>query len=113
MIAKDSVLYCTGQAWKFWVMPIGTIISVVLIFGMQWFKDSLLGGWFPIITLFGILVGLVSFVFPSLAIKCPACGARWFWLAISKKHSTNWFDWLMTQTSCPACGTSSSKRGLG
>ncbi len=109
MTRKDSVLYCTGQAWKFWVMPIGVVISALLIFGAQWLIGSLPAGWFPIITLSGCLVGLVSFVFPCIAIKCPVCGARWFWLAVSKKHSTNWFNWLMTQSSCPACGTSCHK----
>lgn len=106
---KESILYCTGQIWKFRVMYIGAMIAAALVFGAQWFKGSMPGPWFVGVMLAGAVAALVALAFPVITIKCPKCGARWYWMAISKKHRTNEFRWLASQTSCPVCGTSATR----
>jgi hypothetical protein len=109
MTRKDSVLYCTGQAWKFWAMCIAMLISAVFGIWAFWVKDSFSAGWFPLMVLVECLLCFGSLAFGWAAIKCPVCSARWIWLAVSKKHKSDWFGWLFAQYACPVCGTSCRK----
>jgi len=106
MIKKNSVLHCTGQAWKFWGMCIVMWISAVIGIWALWIKDSLPARFFPLMMLAEFVLLFGSLVFGCVAIKCPACGARWLWLAVSKKLKSDWFGWLFAQTKCLVCGTS-------
>ncbi len=110
MIGKDaSILYRTGQIWKFRVMYLFTLLGIALVIGAQWFKDS--GSWFVGMDIAGCLAILVGLAFPMLAVKCPECRARWYWMAVSKKHDTHAFRWLASQAACPACGAQAAKIG--
>ena len=46
---------------------------------------------------FGTLAACIS-------IRCPTCGSRWFWRAMSTQPSGNWLNWLVAQKGCPKCG---------
>ena len=67
---KDSIIYRTDQAWKFRTMPIGIVLSAVIIFGTQWFKNSLPRDWFLGMILFGTITTFLSLAFPFVAIRC-------------------------------------------
>jgi hypothetical protein len=69
------------------------------------------GYWYAATILLGVIVGMFSFLFPAISIRCPYCGARWLWLAASKKHDAGWFDWLMSQSTCPICGYKAAGEG--
>lgn len=58
--------------------------------------------WFWI----GVLIGVSCIVFSCISIRCPVCGARWFWLAVSRKHGVGGIDWFLSQQVCPVCGYS-------
>ena len=53
--------------------------------------------------LLGALLGLSGLLFGLLAIRCPLCGARWVWLAVSEQPASRWFQWLDSQRACPSC----------
>lgn len=110
MISKESVLSRTGQAWKYWAMLLSSVVSILLVFWVTLFGTSLPSPWYITILLLGILVAIVSIVLPCVAIKCPVCGAKWFWFAVSKKHSLSRLDELFVQSSCPVCGTADFPR---
>lgn len=103
MNREESVLYRTGQGWKFWLMPTGTLISVVAMIGAMRFRDLLPSWHFQAALLIIITLQLASFAYPAIAIRCPYCGAHWFWLALTKVQHGNWFDQLM-QSKCIKCG---------
>ena len=98
------MLYRTKQAWKFWAVPMGILVSGALIVGAQWYKESIPDRWYLIALYSGILVGAFSIVCPAAAIRCPSCGSRWFWLAISRNDGATWYERLMTQSACSTCG---------
>lgn len=102
MNRQDSVLYRTRQAWKFWLMPAGTAAAIILLLGAGWAKNNRADLWALVLLLLAVCAGIAAFVFPSLSIKCPNCGVHWFWAAIFKQRSNNWFDWLF-QPKCPSC----------
>lgn len=100
---KGSALQRSGQAWKVWILSIGTLISVVIIIGALWFQRSFPEKWFPVAMLIASFMILISFTFTAMAIRCPRCRARWYWLAISKGERSSWLDRL-TLSICPICG---------
>jgi len=55
------------------------------------------------LSMFGIAVGISSFILLCASIRCPQCGARWMWLAVSKKKSDIWQQWLLGLNKCPVC----------
>lgn len=105
---EESILYSTGQIWKYRVGYIGGIIALAL-FGIQWFRDSMPGPWYIGMDIAGTGAVLATLIFPMIAVKCPKCGARWEWIAVNKKHGAKGFGWVVRQTSCPVCGTSATQ----
>lgn len=100
MISPNSVVMKTGQAWKLRLFIVLMLCGGSAMFGAQ-FK---LGGDYSTEFLgVGTLVALLSFVFASLAIRCPSCGARWFWLAISRLDQHQWFNAVINVPACPQC----------
>jgi len=57
----------------------------------------------------GALIGLLSFVFACVSIKCPICGSKWFWSAVSGKGDKEWLFWLNSLSSCPKYGEPKSE----
>ena len=55
------------------------------------------------LVLAGIVMAIVGFTFACSSIRCPACGARWLWLAVKEQRTGSWLAWLMSQTQCPIC----------
>jgi len=52
----------------------------------------------------GFLIGVSGGLFGILAIRCPACGARWAWQSIKTQSVGRWLPWLVSRTQCPSCG---------
>ena len=112
MIGAHSILRVTGQMWKFWILPVGSLATATIILGAFILLPTPRNGWYLATIVLGLIVGMISFVFPTVFIRCPVCGTRWLWLAVSKKHDTGWFDWLVTQTRCAVCGYGAKSQGL-
>lgn len=93
-----SILHETGQAWK---MHATTAILIVSI-------GVMISAAFSGLHLFfvGIALGAVGIAFCSLAIRCPRCGARWYWRQF-KAHGygtrMGWARELLRETACPSC----------
>jgi len=52
----------------------------------------------------GIVLGLGSFAWLCLRIKCPKCRAKIFWSAASRDSLRTWWNQAFESASCPACG---------
>lgn len=103
MDRKESVLYRTGQAWKFWLLPLLVSIGILVLLTGELIKGSWPKQWFLAALDAAVCLEIFAFAFPAIAIRCPSCGARWFWIAMFKQRSDNWFNWLF-QPKCPICG---------
>jgi len=51
----------------------------------------------------GIFVALGAGIYAVTSIRCPKCGARWVWLAVSKSHSSSWMATILGGDKCPVC----------
>ena len=108
MTSTNSLLQKANQAWKLKALYAAIAVSGVLMLFAQWRIASLTPNQFALAMLSGVAIGLGGLVASCLFIKCPTCGARWFWHAVSTKHSGSWLHWLESQESCPVCGAYSS-----
>jgi len=106
---EHSVIGRTGQAGK----------AVVALGGL------LLGGAISLLPLpqlaatstpaallkFGAaLFSLGCFFYGCRAIRCPACGARWVWDAVSGRAVNAWLASLLRTPNCPGCGHPDRRR---
>jgi hypothetical protein len=65
------------------------------------------GGLAPIWMWFflgGAVLGLLGPLLVVAAIRCPSCGARLFWQALSEKPFPASISWFVSLQACPACG---------
>ena len=102
--SSGSLLKRTNQAWKLRIMYGGLVVAGALMVLGQSMSESLTTEQVVAITLSGVLVGLASFAFACLGIRCPKCKSRWLWRAVSTEQSGEWLLSLQSQQSCPACG---------
>jgi H+/Cl- antiporter ClcA len=99
-----NVISKTGQSWKFKAMCIVLVLSAISMAYGQMNIDTLSSKSFFYFVAGGALIGLFSFIFACATIKCPSCGSKWFWLAVSGKGDKEWLFWLNSLESCPKCG---------
>lgn len=92
----------TGQWWKL-QLTIGAIVVgfVLMSVGIIYLQRPKIGFLFVVI---GLAVGISAFVFACLTIRCPSCGARWFWRAVSNRRAGDWLLSLLRVERCDACG---------
>ena len=92
-----TIIERSRQRWKLAASFISVALGTTLIVRGH---DSGFGITLPLL---GVVLCATGFLFGVLAIRCPLCGARWVWLAVSEQPASRWFQWLDSQTACPAC----------
>ncbi len=100
---EDSYLKKAAQLWKLYLGMAAVLIGGVLV----WVGRSRIGssGDRAVVTiLVGTAVGLAGMVWSAVAIKCPACGTRLLWEAVSTQSAGSWLTWLLHLDACPSCG---------
>jgi hypothetical protein len=107
-VYEQSYIKRAGQLWKLYVGMAGVLFGGILI----WFGRSRIEAApdtaIPIIVA-GTAVGLTSMVWSAIAVRCPKCGTRLLWRAVSEESSANWLTWLLHLDACPSCGTRSEE----
>jgi hypothetical protein len=89
-MAQASVIRLTGQAWKVALgaaaLVGGSFAPLVAATGMSWTA--------------GTVLAVAGYAFTCLAVRCPACGSRWFWQAAL---DASLYSRLFRGQSCPRC----------
>ena len=104
-----NIITKTGQTWKI-------ILTLVIIFlamatmsyGFLNINDISKTIFFLYVAV-SATVGILAFIFTCVSIKCPKCGAKWFWSAVNSKESMEWALSLKSLTACPKCGETHGK----
>ena len=98
---NDSIIKTTGQWWKaviaFWGITLG---GTIMFIGLANLESRALA---MSLVLAGIFIGMISFIFGCVSIRCPRCNAPWVWQGVSEKSHTEWLQWLLNQPKCPKC----------
>jgi hypothetical protein len=98
-----SVIKRTNQGWKLMLSLACIVAGFVLVGGLHEVLPGFAFVGFGPRLLIGFILWGIGLVFPCVAIRCPQCGARWFWQGISGRSVTNWFPWLVGRSTCPNC----------
>jgi len=89
-MSSNSVLRNTDQTWKLVVAIVallaGSILPAFPATGLSWTA--------------GTILALAGYAFGVLLIRCPACGARWFWDALMQPEI---YKDVLTKPECPTC----------
>ncbi len=96
---KVGLLTATGQKWKIQLFIFCNVIAMlVMLYGLVFQEKNHM-----FVIFFGFVLFFVTFIWVNFSIKCPECGCKWHWWAISKKDSKLHRKWLAIGSKCPAC----------
>src|SRR6266496_1046229 len=110
---RRSLLASSSQLWKLYVSLIfvssgAFLVFLTVVYGEQLTPRSgflLLFGGFSIAAI-GLLAG-------SFFVRCPKCGAKLLWKALSEAPASRWLHWLLTICQCPVCNYDSGAEEHG
>jgi len=98
---KNSIIRKAGQWNKFVFLSLVEILGGVLLFaGLSTLENTKLSFMLGIS---GTIIGLLAFAILCVSLRCPHCGARWMWMAVSKVNSPIWQERVVGLSSCPKC----------
>lgn len=86
----SSVLRLTGQNWK---LVLGVAALVAGSVAPLWPATGLT--WTT-----GTVLAIAGYAFTCLAVRCPACGSRWFWQAAL---DAGLYAPIFKGSACPSC----------
>lgn len=90
MSDNASVIRLTGQSWNLVLGSValvaGSILPVWPQTGLDWISGSVLA--------------IAGYAFACYAIRCPACGDRWFWSALMRPEV---YGEVFRRPACPTC----------
>ncbi len=92
-----NVIKTSRQRWQVAVGGLLLLPSAYLAFFDR-------GATHELLTLFWVLCAVGALAFTGTGVRCPACRARWVWMAVSKQRHNAWLPWLLKLESCPSCG---------
>jgi endogenous inhibitor of DNA gyrase (YacG/DUF329 family) len=58
----------------------------------------------------GASVGLLAMIWVLLSVRCPVCGRRVVWWAMSTKPVNAWLIAVLATKACPSCGDAGTGR---
>lgn len=100
----NSMIAGSGQRWKALIFFCGSVLSMLfLIAGFSLFSGTETALALRLV-LFGAGIFACSMLFACGSIRCPHCGARWVWLAVTRANAENWISLLAAQRVCYVCG---------
>lgn len=107
---EHSVIGRTGQAGKA-VIALGGLIlgGAISLLPLQFFGEPA-STPAVLVKLGAALFSLGCFFYGCRAIRCPACGARWVWDAVSGRAVNAWLASLLRTPNCPSCGHPDRRR---
>lgn len=100
---EHSLLRATGQMWKLYVATALVVPgAVIFVVGAITSLSHLLDVQFPKVAVLGLFIGFLGAAFASVTIRCPACGAHWYW-SIVKTQERGWVQKLIARAAGPHC----------
>ncbi len=102
-MGPQRFISATSQRWKL-VLALAALLASALIILLQTPLATMAGEVAALrAVLLATIASLTAFVAPCLSVRCPLCGCKLLWRAVSTRHSTSWLLWLLSIDRCPHC----------
>src|SRR3989442_13938875 len=98
-----SIIRHSGQMWKLHVATLALAVSGIGMVTSKIQINSISPIQFAGTMIGSVVVGLAALVFACSSVRCPRCGARWVWMAVSGEGHEAWVRWLSNLRRCPQC----------
>ena len=100
--SQPTWIIASGQAWKLYVALAG-FAGALLCF--IWAGFSLGGEMRRVmeLTAYGVVLGVATFVWLTLALRCPHCTTKLVWTMVASRPHSSWLIDLAALESCPVC----------
>jgi hypothetical protein len=98
-----NFLKYTGQYNKWLLFQIIFFVCGLIILFQGFLYDPIGEDLTFTIVLSSTFIAFIFFILSALLIRCPQCGYRFYWHAISKIKQSKWLKWLLELNECPQC----------
>lgn len=98
-----SIYVVSGQAWKIAVAAVAMLVSVGLTVA-RWLEVPAVRNFDGWVTAATVILMFGALALASWTVRCPTCGARWVWIAVSERDHRDWLPWALGLEFCPRCG---------
>ncbi len=92
----------TGQIWKLYVALAG-FSGTLLLVTIAVFSLATSGSRVVALTACGVFLGIATFLWLTMALRCPHCFARLVWKMVTSRPHSSWLIDLAGLDSCPVC----------
>jgi len=113
-VQSKLVIAQSNQTWKVIIGIVLLITGSAACFIVTYMAAShspTITQWYGL-QVVGMLVGMAGFVYLCTGVRCPRCGARWIWMAVTGKLGHKSLDAILTLERCPRCGFTGSTSGI-
>jgi hypothetical protein len=101
VVDKESALSASGQLWK--PFAAAALMASGLLISDAGRRSTSTGSAFLTI-IGGILAALIAGVWLLTSVRCPKCGARWYWIALTEDSALRVLTARLTLSACQRCG---------
>jgi hypothetical protein len=98
-----SYVRSAGQYWKL-LLGLGVCAAAsVVLFALLSLDRVSRRADHALFELGAVAVAVLAFTWTCLVVRCPGCGLRLLWYAVSKLPHSSWLTWVFQFTECPGC----------
>ncbi len=101
---RRSLISSSGQLWKLYLSLILSISGGVLLLVAGMNAEELTPESSFLLVFGALSLMVIGLLGGGLSVRCPKCGAKLLWKAISEAPASRWLHWLVTLSQCPVCG---------
>ena len=102
-------IIATGQAWKLYIALAG-FVGALGCFTLALYSLSTGGNLFSAFASCGLFLGVATFLWMTLALRCPHCLAKLVWTMVATRPHSSWLIDLAALDRCPVCGRTLTER---
>jgi len=100
---RRSLLASSSQLWKLYLSLILAISGALLVFLTVVYVEHLTPRSGFLLLFGGFSIAAIGLLAGSFFVRCPMCGAKLLWKALSEAPASRWLHWLLTLSKCPVC----------
>ncbi len=102
MPMSSNWIIATGQAWKLYLAIAGFAVSLLALTAACFLLATGTGAFLTVAG-WGVLIGILTFLWFGQAILCPQCRSRLVWRMVASRPQSSWLIELAALDECPVC----------